>query len=457
MHTDCYHKMYETEEGHWWFKGKTAIAKALIRRYFGNGKKILDVGCGTGFFSKSLALSGYEVTSVDGSELALEYCKKRGLKNLILSDACKLPFPDNSFDAVVALDILEHIKDDGVAVKEWTRVLKPGGIMLIFVPALQLLWSPQDIKLEHYRRYDKDALGKALRGMRIEKLSYFNTLLFLPVFLFRIVTNISPSLLKNRDELDITGPKINYLLEKIFSFESRYLVNSNFPIGVSLLAVSRKEDNGGTGPSVQVGREHYKSSSYDNKARWLSYWYQIRAVLESAPKTVLEVGLGNGLVSEYLKKEGVAVTTLDIDAKLKPDVLGSVTLIPLPDTSVDCVLAAEILEHIPFKDLGIALAELRRVSKGTVIISVPDSRHTLFYLGLKLPFFGRRDLFLKKQSTKEHIFDGQHYWEMGKRGYSYETIEKIILDSGFAIKKHFVPFDCPTKHFFVLEKSPVAS
>lgn len=453
MHTDCYHKMYETEEGHWWFKGKTAIAKALIRRHFGNGKKILDIGCGTGFFSKNLLEMGYEVTSVDGSSLALEYSKKRGLENLILSDACKLPFPDNSFDAVVALDILEHIKDDGAAVREWTRVLKPGGIMLIFVPALSLLWSPQDTKLEHYRRYDKDTLGRALQGMRIEKLSYFNFFLFLPVLLFRAATNLFPFLLKNRDELDITSPKINSLLEKVFSFESRYLVSGNFPIGVSLLAVSRKEDNGGKSPSVQVGREHYKSSSYDNKARWLSYWYQIRSVLESDPKTILEVGMGNGLVSEYLKRNGAVVTTLDIDANLKPDVLGSVTAIPLPEASFDCVLAAEILEHLPFKDLGIALAELGRVSKGTVIISVPDSRHTLFYLGLKLPFLGRRDFFIKKQSSKEHVFDGQHYWEMGKRGYSYEAIEKVIPASGFAIKKHFVPFDCPTKHFFVLEKS----
>lgn len=203
---------------------------------------------------------------------------------------------------------------------------------------------------------------------------------------------------------------------------------------------------------TQVDKEHYNHMTYDHKARWLSYWYQIRAVLESNPKKVLEVGLGNGLTTEYLRKQGIEVFTLDIDSSLNPDLVGSITKIPLLDSSVDCVLAAEVLEHIPFNEVKTALKEMRRVSRGTAIISFPDSRRTILYFALKLPMLPRLDIFWKMQSSKEHVFDGQHYWEMGKRGYSYETIEKIILASGFAIKKHFVPFDCPTKHFFILEK-----
>ncbi len=452
MHVDCYHKMYEREEEHWWFRGKTDIARALIKRYFGNGKQVLDIGCGTGFFSKNLSNEGYEVTSVDGSDLALEYCKKRGLTNLVLADACKLPFPENSFDSIVALDILEHLNDEKGAIQEWIRVLKPGGVMLIFVPALPALWSPQDIKLQHQRRYTKKTLVKILNELRIEKLSYFNTFLFLPVFLFRMITNLFPFLVKNRDELDMTSPALNSFLGKFFSLEARWLKNHNFPIGVSLVVVGRKEDSQEFTAQVQVDKAHYESHTYDHKARWLSYWYQLRSISAFNPKKVLEVGPGNGLTASYLKKQGVEVTTLDIDATLNSDIVGSVTKIPLPNSSVDCVLAAEILEHLPWSEVPGALGEIYRVAKVGAVISIPDSRRTLFYLSLKLPWLPRLDIFRKIQQRDEHKFDGQHYWEMGKRGYSYRTIEKIILASGFNIKRHFVPFDCPTKHFFVLEK-----
>ena len=208
---------------------------------------------------------------------------------------------------------------------------------------------------------------------------------------------------------------------------------------------------------MQVDKSHYNHLTYDHKARWLSYWYQLRLVLESKPKKVLEIGLGNGLITEYLRKQGVEVSTLDIDVTLHPDLVGSITKIPLPDASVDCVLAAEVLEHIPFNEVETALKEMRRVSCGAAVISVPDSRRTLLYFGLKLPLIPRIKVFLKVPLLEEHKFDGQHYWEMGKKGYDYKKIEKVIKASGFRIQKHFVPFDCPTKHFFVLKKLPVAS
>lgn len=208
---------------------------------------------------------------------------------------------------------------------------------------------------------------------------------------------------------------------------------------------------------TQVSKEHYNNTAYDHKARWLSYWYQIRAVLESKSKKILEIGLGNGLTTEYLRKQGVEVTTLDIDATLNPDLVGSITKISLPDLSVDCVLAAEVLEHIPFSEFSEALREIYRVSRDAAVISFPDSRRTLFYFGLKLPFIPRLDLFLKVPTPEEHKFDGQHYWEMGKRGYSLQKIKTEIERAGFIIQKNFVPFDCPTKHFFVLKKSPVVS
>jgi ubiquinone/menaquinone biosynthesis C-methylase UbiE len=262
--------------------------------------------------------------------------------------------------------------------------------------------------------------------------------------------------LHDRDELDVNNPTLNAFLARLFGLEAHYLARRNFPIGVSLLAVVRKTGGGpdtrGYEPAVQVARDHYQHATYDHKARWLSYWYQIRAVLESKPQTVLEAGLGHGLVAQYLRDQGVVVTTLDIDPNLKSDIVGSITAIPLPDNSADCVLAAEVLEHIPFSEVPTALRELRRVARSRVVISVPDSRHTLFSVDLKVPLLPRLAAFLKIPSRKEHVFDGQHYWEMGKRGYSYERIAETITGARFSIVKHFVPADCPTKHFFVLEK-----
>ncbi|MEK7516098.1 MAG: methyltransferase domain-containing protein [Patescibacteria group bacterium] len=458
MHADCYHKMYEVEERHWWFRGKAAIAEMLLAQWGGDGKRVLDIGCGTGAFSKRLVDKGFEVTSLDVNPLALEYCRKRRLTNVVTGDAVALPFPDNSLDTVVALDILEHLDDDRAAAAEWMRVLAPGGMLLVTVPALSLLWGPQDEKLHHKRRYTASALRDVVgRGATVEKISYFNTLLFLPVFISRVLFRMFPRLLHDRDELDVNSPALNGFLARIFGLEARYLTTRNFPIGVSLLAIVRKT-SGGSGmgsfePGVQVARDHYQHTSYDHKARWLSYWYQIRAVLESKPQTVLEAGLGHGLVAQYLREQGVVVTTLDIDPNLKPDIVGSITAIPLPDNSVDCVLAAEVLEHIPFSKVPLAFRELRRVARNRAVVSVPDSRHTLLSVDVKVPLLPRLNIFLKTPSREEHVFDGQHYWEMGKRGYSFERIVGAIASAGFVIEKHFVPADCPTKHFFILAKA----
>lgn len=242
MHNDCFRTMYEVEEKHWWFQGKFAIALMLLAWAKAPGKRVLDIGCGTGFFSKMLIEIGYEVTSIDSSPVALDYSRKRGLANLVTGDALKLPFPDGSFDAACALDILEHIDDDRGALKEWQRVLKPGGVLLIFVPALPFLWGPQDEKLEHKRRYIKVALENEINKVfLVERISYFNAILFLPVLASRYLFRLFPQLLKNRDELDITSKWLNFFLGLIFSFEKIYLTKFSFPFGVSLLSVSRKK------------------------------------------------------------------------------------------------------------------------------------------------------------------------------------------------------------------------
>jgi len=111
---------------------------------------------------------------------------------------------------------------------------------------------------------------------------------------------------------------------------------------------------------------------YDTKERFCSYWHQIQEVLLLKPSEVLEIGIGNGFVSRYLKERGINVTTLDIDKELKPDVVGSVLDIPFHCETFQVVACYEVLEHLPYEDIPKALSEISRVSKQYVILSVPD-------------------------------------------------------------------------------------
>ena len=173
---------------------------------------------------------------------------------------------------------------------------------------------------------------------------------------------------------------------------------------------------------------------YDYKTRWISYWHQINEVLSLAPKKVLEVGIGNKTVLNYLKNQGIKVLTLDIDEKLEPDIVGNVLKIPFQDNSFDVILCAEVLEHLPFEEFDKALEELERVSKKYVVLSLPHFGHSI-----KLSF------------KIKHHFDGEHYWEIGKKGYPLTKIKRIIKKH-FTVKKEFIPFENQYHHFFILEK-----
>lgn len=203
---------------------------------------------------------------------------------------------------------------------------------------------------------------------------------------------------------------------------------------------------------IKDGLGHYLSQKYNHKARWISYWYQIDLVRGTRAESVLEIGLGSGVAKDYLKKCGPEIKTLDIDPALLPDYLGSADAMPIQESAFDCVLAAEILEHLPFEKFPVCLKEIFRVSKKYAVISLPDARRTLLDLRLKLPFAPAVNIFLKISSFKKHEFDGQHYWELGKTGYSPEIIGRLITESGWKIAREFTPQDAPTKRFYLLTK-----
>jgi ubiquinone/menaquinone biosynthesis C-methylase UbiE len=202
----------------------------------------------------------------------------------------------------------------------------------------------------------------------------------------------------------------------------------------------------------QVDKDAYKFERYANPGRWVSYYHQICEVLKREPKKILEIGSGDGVFKNYIKENtSIVYSNIDVAEDLHPDVVGSVTALPFGDKSFDVVCAFEVLEHIPFDDFEKALREMSRVSRSGVIISLPHFGPPVQFL-LKVPFLPEIRISFKVPFCREHRFNGQHYWEIGKKGYSPRTIQKI-LNKYFVIEKEFVPFENQYHHFYVLTKN----
>jgi hypothetical protein len=201
----------------------------------------------------------------------------------------------------------------------------------------------------------------------------------------------------------------------------------------------------------QVPKEHYAFESYTGLDRWSSYYYQVREVLRLAPTSVLEIGGGDGFLKRYLQgATAIDYVNLDIAADLHPDIIGSAESIPLADDAVDMAVAFEVLEHLPFEKFEPALRELRRVSKRFVIISLPHAGPQV-KLSVKLPRLREMRVAVKLPLPKKHVFHGEHYWEIGKRGFSLSKI-RAITGRVSVLERDFIPFESGYHHFFVLRK-----
>lgn len=201
------------------------------------------------------------------------------------------------------------------------------------------------------------------------------------------------------------------------------------------------------------GREHYYDTEYDSLDRFCGYWTQIQEILTINPTSVLEIGGGNKLVSDYLKRRDIHVTELDLIYNIHPDVVGSIDQIPFESNSFDVSTACQVLEHIPFDLLEVALKELARVSKRHIIISVPNaSRVVVMIWGLT--FRARKKIFeigwLQPRGTYHSRYG--HYWELGWKDYPFSRIEAVINRAGLKIIKQYRVPERPYQHFFILEK-----
>lgn len=204
-------------------------------------------------------------------------------------------------------------------------------------------------------------------------------------------------------------------------------------------------------PVVQVGSpKHYFSSAYGQASRFYSFGIQVSAILNLGVSSVLEVGPGPGVVSKFLVGCGLSVRTVDIDARLGPDVVADGCLLPFADSSFGATICCEVLEHLPFDSVGACLAEMRRVSSAGAVISVPNQQQ-IHSVDATLPL-GRVRLswpVLWRRPTV-HEFDGQHYWELGSKGYPVQRFRDTIVRSGWSLGDELRDSVNPSHHFFFL-------
>lgn len=235
LETELFGRFYEVEDRHWWFVGRRRIVLDQLARYGKHGP-ILDIGCGTGGILTHLERFGWAY-GIDPSPEAAGYCRERGVR-MALASGLELPFADETFQAVLALDVIEHVDDDVGLLREARRVLRPGGTAVITVPALPWLWSSHDDVNHHRRRYMRSTLERAVRagGLEPVKTSYYNVLL-LPLAATRKVVH---RLNGTGDHLETLPGPANGVLRTILSAELPAIRRWDIPLGASLVCTAHR-------------------------------------------------------------------------------------------------------------------------------------------------------------------------------------------------------------------------
>lgn len=233
-------EMHRLEDEHWWFVGKRLLVASLLEPLLGRpGLRLLDVGCGTGGVLADLDQRTRTV-GVDRSPLALAYCRERGVARVVCASGDRLPFAAASFDLVLLLDVLEHCPDETVVLGGVRGLLRPGGTVLVSVPAFDFLWSAHDRRLQHVRRYTARRLRRALEraGFAVRRLTYTNVVAFPPAVVLRGVLE-RLGVRAPRSDFRTHAPWVNRALTTAYRLEARALRGGlRLPLGLSVAALA---------------------------------------------------------------------------------------------------------------------------------------------------------------------------------------------------------------------------
>ena len=244
MRDELYQEMFEMEQRHWWFAAKHRIVSDLLGRLLPTDSqdpkaKVADLGCGCGMLLYKLK-DKYDVIGVDGSEKAIEFCALRGVPVKLGRFPDEIPLEPKGFDAVLLLDVLEHLERDVETAQAAAKLLRPGGILMCSVPAYQWLWSPRDEHHQHYRRYSRKRFVELMKatGLNLEMISFFNTWLFPLAAAGRFAAKLRKS--AGMKDLRVPPHPVNATLSTMFASERHLLGRVSLPFGLSLIGVGRK-------------------------------------------------------------------------------------------------------------------------------------------------------------------------------------------------------------------------
>ncbi|MDH3666687.1 MAG: class I SAM-dependent methyltransferase [Paracoccaceae bacterium] len=242
MDRNVYLRMSEQDSQHWWFVARRQIlADQIAALDLGADARVLEAGCGPGGNLEMLSRFG----NLAAFELDDQARQVASVRSGVDVDSGALPdqisYPAETFDLVAAFDVVEHIERDRESVRSMAELLRPGGRLMISVPAYQWLWSRHDERHHHWRRYTRQEIEALIQeaGLRIEKSTHFNTLLFPLIMLVRFFKNLLG--IADRPDDRTPGPMVNGLLRRIFAAERYWLRHGSFPVGVSILCIACKD------------------------------------------------------------------------------------------------------------------------------------------------------------------------------------------------------------------------
>ena len=242
MDRDYELQTHQAEDRHWWYRGRrTVIARVVEALGSPAHARILDAGCGSGRNMVELARYG-EVTGVELSEASVALARERHAGEVVAGSVLDMPFADGTFDLAVSLDVIEHLDDDHAALRELRRVVRPGGALLVPVPAYQWLWSGHDVINHHCRRYTRRSMQRAAEqaGWRQVRTTYFNSLLLPVAILLRILDRINKKPTESSLDLWVPPEPVNWTLERPLVLEAALIDRGGrIPAGLSLLSVFR--------------------------------------------------------------------------------------------------------------------------------------------------------------------------------------------------------------------------
>lgn len=242
MKSDEYEIMFRVEDHHWWYVGLRGILDLYWQRHVASEKPdVLDVGCGTGATLDALRDTA-NATGIDAASEAIRLCRMRELPSTVAASAEALPFSDNRFDVVISCDVLCHrsIQDKSIPLREMRRVLKPGGLLFLNLPAYQWLHSSHDVHVYTDKRFTRREVALLLEesGFEVVQTSYWNTILFPLIAGLRFWRKAFP--LPASDLNEDRPSSLSYVFGACLAVERRLLRYTPLPFGLSVFALARK-------------------------------------------------------------------------------------------------------------------------------------------------------------------------------------------------------------------------